>query len=102
MAKYKKEVDQYNEKAMYDYADKFINIANEMAKLDNSGAVGVALRFAAARYCAFEASLQTNKLIEERSKHLRHYSDVFNKMLQRNLDDYIMIQLQQIHSEKNS
>jgi hypothetical protein len=64
----KVKVDQYKEEAMYGYADKFINLANELSKSDNSGAVGVALRYAAARYCAFEASLQTSNLAGEKDK----------------------------------
>ena len=87
-------MDQHNDKVIYDYADKFINLANEMAKLDNSGAVGVGLRFAAARYCAFEASLQAGNLANDKDKHLQYFVDVFKQMLQKNLEDYIMIQLQ--------
>jgi len=74
MDTYKKEVDKYKEEAVYDYADKFIALANEMAKSDNSGAVGVAFRYAAARYCAFEASLQTNNLFEDREKKLQLFT----------------------------
>jgi len=94
MDKYKEQVDELKEEAIYDYTDKFINLANEICKSDNSGAVGVAIRFAAARYSAFEATLQTNNLIEDKDKHLEFFTNVFNKMLQKNLDDYIMIQLQ--------
>jgi hypothetical protein len=92
MAKYKEEVDEYKEEAVYDFADKFINLANELSKLDNSGAVGVGLRYAAARYCAFEASLRTNNLIADKDKQLQFFTDTFNKMLQKNLDDYIALQ----------
>ena len=66
MEKSKDESDEYKEKVIHDYADKFINLANEMAKSDRSGNVGVAFRFAAARYCAYEASMQTNELAEEK------------------------------------
>jgi len=92
MAKYKEEVDEYKEEAVYDFADKFINLANELSKLDNSGAVGAGLRYAAARYCAFEASLRTNNLIADKDKQLQFFTDTFNKMLQKNLDDYIALQ----------
>ena len=92
MAKYKEEVDEYKEEAVYEFADKFINLANELSKLDNSGAVGVGLRYAAARYCAFEASLQTNNLIEDKDKQLQFFTNAFNKMLNKNLDDYIALQ----------
>ena len=94
MDKYKKEVDQYKEEAMYDYADKFINLANELAKSDNSGSVGVALRYAASRYCAFEASLQTNNLAEDKDKHVQFFVNAFANMLQTNLEYYIKIQSQ--------
>ncbi len=43
-----KHMGQNNDTVIYNYADKFINLANEMAKSDMSGNVGVALRFAAA------------------------------------------------------
>ena len=94
MDKYREQVDEYKEEAIYNYADKFINLANEMCKSDNSGAVGVGLRFAAARYCAFEASLQTDNLVADKDKHLQNFTNAFKKMLQQNLDNYIMMQLQ--------
>ena len=89
----KEKVDEYKEEAMYDYADKFINLANELSKSDNSGSVGVGLRYAAARYCAFEASLQTNNLAEDKDKHLEFFVNAFTKMLQMNLEEYSKIQL---------
>jgi hypothetical protein len=95
MDRYKDEVDEFKEEAVLDFADKFINLANEMAKSDNSGAVGVGLRYAAARYCAFEASLQTDNLVGEKEKHLQLFTNIFQKMLQKNLDDYIMLQFRQ-------
>ena len=93
MDKYKEEVDKYKKEVMYDYADKFINLANEMCKSDNSGAVGVGLRYAAARYCAFEASLQTNNLAEDKDKHLEFFVNAFTDMLRMNLEDYSKLQL---------
>jgi len=93
MGQDKVKVDEYKEEAMYDYADKFINLANELSKTDNSGGVGVALRYAAARYSAFEASLQTNKLSEDKDKHLEFFVNVFTKMLRINLEEYSKIQL---------
>jgi len=87
-------MDQDKEKAMYDIADKFINLANEISKSDNSGSVGVALRYAAARYSAFEASLHTNNLAEDKDKQLQFFANVFTHMLQTNLEDYIKVQSQ--------
>ena len=47
-------MDQVTEKAMYDNADKFIDLANEMSKTENYGTIGVAIRYAAARYSALK------------------------------------------------
>jgi len=85
---------QNKDKVIYDYADKFINLANEMAKSDRSGDVGVAIRFAAARYCAYEASLQTKNLAADKDKQLQLFVDAFTEMLRTNLEDYINIQSQ--------
>ena len=82
-------MDQSDEKVMYDYADKFINLANEIAQSDKSGRVGMAIRFAAARFSSFEVSTQTSNLAEDKDKYLQLLADDFKKMLQFNLDDYI-------------
>jgi len=84
-------VDQDKEKAMYDNADKFIDLANEMSKTVDQGQVGMAIRYAAARYSAFEASMHTNNLAEEKEKHLQFLVNVFTEMLETNLDEYIEI-----------
>jgi len=85
-------VDQYREEAMYEYADKFINLANELSKLDNSGSVGVGLRFAASRYSAFEASLQTNNLTKDKDKYLKVFENAFKNMLKINIEEYGKLQ----------
>ena len=82
-------MDQDKEKAMYDIADKFINLANELSKSDQSGGVGVALRFAAARYSAFEASAQTDNLSADKDKQHQLFVNEFSNMLQINIEDYI-------------
>ena len=81
--------DPQNE--IYINADKFINLANELVQSGQSG-VGAALRFAAARYSAFEASLRTDALAEELDKEQQLFADEFSRMLKINLDDYIKIQ----------
>jgi hypothetical protein len=88
-------MSQNDDKTMYDYADKFINLANEMSKSDRSGNVGVAMRFAAARYSAFEASMRTDKLAEEKDKQLELFANAFKEMLQMNIEDYIHLLSQQ-------
>jgi len=87
-------MDQNNDTVIYNYADKFINLANEMAKSDMSGSVGVAFRFAAARYCAYEASLRTNNLAEDKDEQLQAFVNAFTDMLRINIEDYIKIQSQ--------
>ena len=84
-------MDQANDTKMYDYADKFINLANEMAQSDQSGSVGMAIRFAAARFSVFEASTQTNNLAEDKDKYFQLIADNFNRTLQFNFEDYIKI-----------
>ena len=84
-------MDQDNEKAMFDNADKFIDLANEMMKTVSQGEVGVALRYAAARYSAFEASTRAQNLAEEKDQNLQFFVDTFTEMLQRNIDEYIEI-----------
>ena len=88
-------MSQNDDKTMYDYADKFINLANEMSKSDRSGNVGVAMRFAAARYSAFEASMRTDKLAEEKDKQIELFANAFKEMLQMNIEDYIHLLSQQ-------
>ena len=80
-----------DEKMMYDYADEFINLANEIAKSDKSGRVGMAIRFAAARFSIYEVSTQTNTLAEDKDKYLQLLAEDFKKMLQFNIEDYIKI-----------
>ena len=53
---------------IYDVADKFINLANDLTKEDSSGAIGVGLRYAAARYTSFEASFQTDDIARDKEK----------------------------------
>jgi len=85
-------MDQENKKAMYDMADKFIDLANEISKSDSYGTIGVAIRYAAARYSAFEASMRTNNLAEDKEKHLQFFAKTFTEMLQKNFKEYITLQ----------
>ena len=79
------------EKIMFDCADKFINLANEMSKSESPTNIGVALRYAAARYSAFEAASGTDNLAEEKDQHLQFFANTFTEMLQRNFEDYIRL-----------
>ena len=82
---------QNYEKKMYDYADKFINLANEMAQTDRSGTVGMAIRFAAVRFSVFEASTQTADLAADRDKYLQLIKEDFARTLEFNYDEYIKL-----------
>ena len=84
-------MDPTDEKAIYDHADKFINLANELAQEDPSGRVGMALRFAAARFSVFEASTQTQSLAAEKDKFLPLIAEDFQKVLEYNFEDYVRL-----------
>jgi hypothetical protein len=70
-------------------ADQFIALANELAKDGDRGTVGMAIRYAAARYNAFEASMSSYDLIRDKEKILDMFSDDYKKMLLENIDDHI-------------
>lgn len=73
----------------YNIADKFINLANELNKTDTSGRVGSALRYAAARYSAYEASLVTKDMAAEKEEIKKSLMKDYDMMLDENLDAYI-------------
>jgi hypothetical protein len=75
--------------SMYELADQFINLANELAQKDQSGNVGVAIRYAAARYTAFEASLQSDDLARDKEEVIDQFAKDYIKMLGINFDQYI-------------
>ena len=85
-------MDQNKDKEMYVNADKFIALANEMSKTVSHGEIGVAIRYAAARYSAFEASMRTKNLAEDKDKHLQFFANTFTEMLQMNFEEYINLQ----------
>lgn len=88
-------MNQDKEKALFDNADKFIDLANEMSKTVNTGDIGMALRYAAARYSAFEASLQSKNLAEDKDRAMEFFTKTFKEMLQNNIEQYIRIQANQ-------
>ena len=85
-------MDQKNDKALYENADKFIELANEMSKTVGHGEIGIAFRYAAARYSAFEASMRTKNLAEDKDKHMEFFANTFTEMLQMNFEEYINLQ----------
>ncbi|MCB1916931.1 MAG: DUF3144 domain-containing protein [Rhodocyclaceae bacterium] len=73
---------------LFTAADQFIALANELAQQDRSGTVGAALRYAAARYSAFEASTGNADLSVVRAQTVAAVVEDFRKMLEHNVDDY--------------
>jgi hypothetical protein len=83
---------QNSDKEIYDNADKFIQLANEMSKTISPGEIGIAIRYAAARYSAFEASMRTKNLAADKEKHIQFFAKTFTEMLQINFEEYINLQ----------
>ena len=73
----------------YDCADQFVNLANELSQKDSSGKVGSALRFAAARYSAFESSLMTQDLAKDKEAIKEKFLKDYDLMLEENIQAYI-------------
>ena len=82
--------EQATGKSLYQLADQFIALANELAQEEQDvGKVGTALRFAAARFNAFEAAIKSADLAAEKDNALEWFSSEFKEMLSDNLDDHI-------------
>ena len=81
--------EEEQQKAFFDLADQFINLANELAQTKGSGDVGTALRYAAARYNTFEASQSSNNLVADEEKMTNMLCDNFRGMLKVHMKDYI-------------
>tara|TARA_R110002051_G_C8597793_1_gene479913 strand:+ start:250 stop:585 length:336 start_codon:yes stop_codon:yes gene_type:complete len=78
------------ELTMYQIADQFIALANQLSQQENDiGKVGTAMRFASARFNAFEASIKSANLAAEKDHALAWFSDEFKAMLKENLEDHI-------------
>lgn len=76
-------------KALYDAADQFIALANTLNQNDPSGIAGMALRYAASRYSAFEASMMSQNLAADKAKMQEVFTNDFAMMMNENLDSYI-------------
>lgn len=81
--------DDKQEMAFFEIADKYIDLANQLAKTEGSSNAGTALRYAAARYNTFEASINTSDLASSESKMIDMLCDDFREMLEVNMKDYI-------------
>lgn len=84
-------VDEKAETSIYDLADQFIGLANELANKENDvGKIGTALRFAAARYNAFEASIKSADLASEKDSAMEWFTNEYKTMLDDNIEDHIV------------
>ncbi len=81
--------DKKPEMTFFEIADKYIDLANELAKTEGSANVGTALRYAAARYNTFEASLSTSNLAKNQDQMIDMLCDDYREMLGVNMKDYI-------------
>jgi Protein of unknown function (DUF3144) len=79
----------------YELADQYINLANELAQSQGSANVGTALRYAAARYNCFEASMSTQDLPADADKMVEQLCADFREMLKVNMQDHIAIAAQE-------
>ena len=85
------------ETTIFEIADQFIALANEIsAKEKDVGKVGTGMRFAAARFNAFEASLKSSDLAAEKDNALEWFSNEYKEMLKDNLEDHIKMSSQPI------
>lgn len=87
--------EENQQTAFFELADQFINLANDLAKTQGTADVGTALRYAAARYNTFEASLSTPDLAKDEAKMTNMLIDDFHEMLKANMQDYIQRLAQQ-------
>ena len=74
---------------LYKIADQFISQANSLTESTDLATLAAGLRYAAARFAAFEASLQTDDLHHHKAEALEAYLNEFRTMLDVNLDQYI-------------
>ena len=83
---------------MFDMADEFIAIANRLVDEDNQnlGRVGAAIRYAAARFNAHEASHKSDDLNNDKEDAVSWFTDQYKSMLVENIDEHIE------HNHKNT
>lgn len=74
---------------LYKTADQFISQANKLTDSTDLATVAAGLRYAAARFAAFEASMRTEDLHRDKAEALEAYLNEFRAMLDVNLEQYI-------------
>ncbi len=74
---------------LYKIADQFISQANALIENTDQATLAAGLRYAAARFTPFEASLHTDDLRRDKAEALDAYLNEFRAMLDENLEQYI-------------
>lgn len=84
-------LDTQEEMEIFDMADEFIAVANRLLEESPQrlGHISTALRYAAARFSAHEASYKSADLVADKAKAQTWYTEQFNRMLGENLDQHI-------------
>ena len=91
-----------NEMSIYDMADKFIALANDIVEHQDVGRVGTAMRYATARFNAHEAALKAKTLSTEKDSAIKWFSEQFIQMLGENIDVHIDLQQQALKDHEDS
>jgi len=86
--------EKIKELELFDMADQFIAVANRLVQENGQelGSVGAAFRYAAARFSAHEASIKSNGLAEDKENALAWFTEQYQDMLLKNLDQHIELQ----------
>ena len=87
---------------LFDMADQFIDVANRLVEEHGQelGRVGAAIRYAAARFNAHEASYKSDDLEADKEDALSWFTEQYRKMLIDNIDEHIEMALER--NEKNT
>ncbi len=85
--------EKVKELEIFEMADKFINIANELVQAQGQevGRVGTAIRYAAARFNAHDANSKSSNLEDDKENAIEWYTDQYKKMLVENIDAHIKL-----------
>lgn len=88
--------DKTAEMAILDMADEFIAVANRLLEEEGKdlGQISTAIRYAAARFSAHEASCRSADLVADKPKAEQWYGEQFGSMLSENLEQHIAMREQ--------
>lgn len=90
-------MDAPDRKKIFDIADQFIHLANELSQKHSLEEVSTAMRYAASRYNAFEVSQRAPDILLAREDAIQWFTEQYNQMFIDNIDQII----DQQHREKN-